>query len=181
MAKSSGGTRVILPSNSHEVLDPNWKFDESLSYFNSESGGSVLIHQGRTPDADEYDVAKAMANDGHSIRITPEGKIEFSTGKTNKGDHVYADGVVSGYTYEQATKKPERQDPEALAKAVDRALKHAYDKRAQVPLIYDKFGMFHRHDIEAGLARFESRNSYRFKAILVADQHLKIWEHVHNK
>ena len=68
--------------------------------FTAESGGSVLVYKGRTPDADEMFTAKAMANDGLSVKITPEGKVEFSTGINPKGNPVYADGLVDGFTYE---------------------------------------------------------------------------------
>ena len=125
-------------------------------------------------------VAKAMANDGLSVKITPEGKVEFSTGEWG-GNPVYADGLVNGHTYEQATKTPTSRSDDALRNAADQAIKHAYDKRDSIPLIYDKFGKLHRSDIEAGIKRFEDKmESHRFKAILVVDRHGNIWEHRHN-
>ena len=119
--------------------------------------------------------AKAMANDGLSVKITPEGKVEFSTGEWG-GNPVYADGLVNGHTYEQATKTPTSRSDDALRNAADQAIKHAYDKGAKVALMYDKAGSFHREHIEAGLRKFEMHNkSWRFKAILVVDQHGNLW------
>lgn len=188
MAKASGSTRTITSgvtsvaaAHSEYVKEMgSGRYDVSQSYFSEESGGSVLVYKGRTPDVDEMFAAKAMANDGLTVKITPEGKIEFSTGEWG-GNPVYADGLVNGHTYEQATKTPTSRSDDALRNAADQAIKHAYDKGAKVALIYDKAGSFHREHIEAGLRKFEMHNkSWRFKAILVVDQHGNLWEHQHN-
>lgn len=189
MAKASGSTRTITSgvtsvaaAHSEYVKEMgSGRYDLSQSYFSEESGGSVLVYKGRTPDADEMFAAKAMANDGLTVKITPEGKIEFSSGLNPKDNPVYADGLVNGFTYEQSSKNPTPPDIETRTKAADRALKHAYDKRASIPLIYDKFGKFHRSDIEAGIKRFEDKmKSHRFKTILVVDRRGNVWEHRHN-
>ena len=89
MAKASGSTRTITSggtsvaaAHSEYVKEMgSGRYDLSQSYFSEESGGSVLVYKGRTPDVDEMFAAKAMANDGLKVKITPEGKIEFSTGE----------------------------------------------------------------------------------------------------
>lgn len=155
-------------------------YDIGRSRFFEGKNGMMLVHKGRKDDPDESAVAEAMAKDGLIVELTPEGGVKFSTGKNAKGNPVYADGLVNGYSYEQATKKPSKFDSESLSKSVDKALKHAYDKRAQIPLIYDKYGSYHRENIEDGLSRFEKMNQYRFKAILVVDKYGNIWVHQHN-
>lgn len=189
MAKSSGGTRVVRPTSGTRT--ENYKIfqnemamsdvNSNQSYFSKKSGGYVIGMQGRKSDEAEFEAAKAMADDGMLVVMTPEGGVKFRSGKTKKGDYVYADGLVNGYSYEQQTKNPTAFDSESLSKSVDGALKHARDKHAQIPLIYDRYGKFHRGDIENGLKRFEDRSSYRFKAIIVVDKKGNVWEHTHNK
>lgn len=189
MAKASGNTRTVQPisgtrTQNYQVYKNEMAMsdvDASQSYFSKSKGGYVIGMQGRKFDASEFEAAKAMANDGHIVVLTPEGGVKFRNGKTKKGNYVYADGLVNGNTYEQQTKKPTQYDSKSLAKSIDGALKHAYDKRAQIPLIYDKYGSYHREHIEAGLLRFETMNKFRFKAILVVDKSGNVWEHQHNK
>ena len=189
MPKASGNTRVVRPTSKtrtqsyKDYIDgiSSGLYDVELSKFYKTKGGFLLVSKERKYDDNEYKAAEAMAKDGLIVKLTPEGKIEFSTGRTNNGDPVYADGLVNGYSYEQQTKNPLNSDKESLEKSVDGAIKHAYDKRAEIPLIYDRYARFHRDDIEAGLKRFEERNQYRFKAILVVDKHGNVWEHRHNK
>lgn len=190
MAKHSGGTRTVRPSSNtkeqnyaifrYEVANSP-DIDPERSYFSHTGGGYVLAMTGRAPDQAEEEAARALADDGHIVILTPEGGVKFRSGKNNKGGYTYADGLINGFSYEQQTKRPTKTDDESLAKVVDYALKHAYDKRAQIPLIYDRYGSFHREHIEMGIERFEERLSYRFKAILVVDRHGNVWEHGHNK
>ncbi|MBD5289783.1 MAG: hypothetical protein HDS26_03765 [Bacteroides sp.] len=190
MAKHSGQTRTIRPSsNTKEANYANFEYDiknspdidPEKSYFSHASGGFLLTMTGCQHDAAEYEAAKAMADDGLLVVLTPEGGVKFRTGKRPQGGFTYADGLVNGLSYEQQTKKPAKTDNDSLIKAVDQALKHAKEKQAQVPLIYDRYGSFHREHIEDGLKRFEERSRYRFKAILVVDKHGNVWEHGHNK
>lgn len=140
------------------------------------------MYNERKHDPDEYAAALVMAKDGLIVKLTPEGKVEFANGIGRKGDPVYADGLVNGHTYEQQTKNPQSNSFENLKNAVDNALQHARDKNASLPLIYDKYGKFHREHIEAGLSQFEKYYpDYKFKAILVVDIHGNLWEHQHNK
>lgn len=159
------------------------KYDFDKSFFNDKNGGFLLVHKGRKPsasDVEEMEVARAMAQDGLPVTMTPEGKIEFSTGFTSHKNPVYADGLVAGYSYEQATKNPQSHDPESLTKAVDQAIKHAYDKRAQIAVIYDRYGNFHQNDIDAGIRRFESRNSHRFECIITVNKRKEVHYWYHN-
>lgn len=189
MAKSSGGTRMVRPTSNtrtqnYQVYRNDLKSPDvnaAESYFSKAKGGYVIAMNGSKHSSEEHDAARAMADDGLIVTLTPEGGVQFRTGKNKDGGYTYADGLVKGWTYEQATKHPKKLDAQSLAKSVDGALKHAYDKRAQIPLIYDKYGVFHRQNIEDGLKRFEERNKYRFKAILVVDQKGNVWEHRHNE
>lgn len=189
MAKASGGTRYVRPTSNtrtenylvykRELSLPD--IDPSQSYFSKKKGGYVLAMKGRKYDPSEAEAAKAMADDGLLVVLTPEGGVKFRTGKSKKGGYTYADGLVNGYTYEQQTKQPEAMDYDSLVKSIDGALKHAYKKKAHIPLIYDRYGHFHREHVEAGLRRFETRSKYRFRAILVVNQKGELYEHQHNK
>lgn len=191
MPKASGNTRTIRPTSGPRTQNylvfkyetAMSDIDASKSYFSKKSGGYVLTMTGSTHSDDEIAVAKAMANDGLLVVLTPEGGVKFRSGKSKKKeeDYVYADGLVNGYTYEQQTKNPQLGTKQNLTNAIDSALQHARNKNAQIPLIYDKNGKFHRDDIENGLKQFEENASYRFKAVLVVDKNGNVWEHQHHQ
>lgn len=194
MAKASGNTRTVRPTSGTRTQ--NYQIykneiamsdvDASQSYFSIKSGGYVIAmkeEKKKQRSAEEKEVAEAMADAGFIVVLTPEGGVKFRSGKSKKkvGDYVYCDGLVNGHTYEQATKKPQSTERQNLINAVDNAIQHAQDKNAQIPLIYDRYGRFHKEHIEAGLKQFEENSSYRFKALLVVDQYGNVWEHQHNK
>lgn len=189
MAKGSGGTRVVRPSSGtrtqnyqvykNDLNSPDVNAAES--YFSRAKGGYVIAMNGSTHSQEEHEAAKAMADDGLIVTLTPEGGVQFRTGKSKKEGYTYADGLVKGWTYEQQTKNPSKDTFESLRNSVDNALQHARNKNAQIPLIYDRYGRFHREHIEAGLRQFENNSSYRFQAILVVDSNGKVYEHIHNK
>lgn len=189
MAKTYGTTRIFQPSiRSRTSAYKEFKeklgsgnYDESCSYYSKKSGGYLLVIGQQKRDIAEIEAARAMANDGLLVIMTPEGGIEFRTGKSRKGGFTYADGIVNGFTYEQKTPNPGSNNDAKLANSVDNALQHAQDKSCQIPLIYDRYGKFHREHIEKGLAQYESCSNYRFKAILVIDRNGNVWEHRHNK
>jgi len=189
MTKPTGGTRKVKPASGTRLQKYQTFLNEigmedvnkELSYFSKRSGGYVITMVGRRNNDEEMEVARAMADDGLLVVLTPEGGIRFRTNKTKKGGYHYADGLVNGLTYEQKTKRPQGTNTKNLVNAIDNALQHAKDKQVQVPLIYDRYGKFHREHIEAGLAQFEDNFGYRFKAILVVDKDGNVHEHQHNK
>lgn len=191
MAKASGGTRAAKPTKlsvsksrsiyKYEISMPD--IEGKRSYFSEKSGGYMLFMKGRKFDTFEDETARAMADAGFFVVLTPEGGVKFRTAKSKKkeGDYVYSDGLVQGFTYEQQTKKPINKNFQNLVNSVDNALQHAKNKGAQIPLIYDKYASYHREHIEAGIEQFENNCSYRFKAILVVDSKKNVWQHIHNK
>ena len=66
---------------------------------------------------------------------------------------------------------------------MNKALEHAKKKGFDVAVIYDKGGVFHRSDIQAGISSYESfkGNSHRFKAILAIDKTKNVYEWTHDK
>lgn len=147
--------------------------DTSQSYFFKQSGGYVIAmkeDKRKQRSAEELEVAYAMADAGYVVMLTPEGGVKFRSGKTNKGDYVYADGLINGNSYEQKTPSPQSSEKTNLINSVDNAIQHARDKNAQIPSIYDRYGRFHKEHIEAGLQQFEDNSTYKFKAILVVDK-----------
>lgn len=192
MAKASGGTRLIRPTSgtrtqNYQIFKNEMgmsDIDKSQSYFSKNKGGYVIGMKGRKFDKAEFEVAKAMADDGLVVVLTPEGGVKFRNGKSKRkeGDFVYADGLINGATYEQQTKNPQKNTYENLVNAIDGALQHARDKNAKIPVIYDRYGKFHREHIEAGLRKFEEYfPKHKFKAVLVVDKNQKVYEHHHNK
>lgn len=197
MAKASGNTRTVRPTSgtrtqNYQVYKNEIAMsdvDALQSYFAKKSGGYVIaMKQGKDKNGktkkrsdEEIEAARAMANDGLIVVMTPEGGVKFRSGKSKKGDYVYCDGLINGSSYEQKTPAPQSSVEKNLVNSVDNALQHARDKNARIPLIYDRYGRFHKENIEDGLTQFEENSSYRFKAILVVDKHGNVWEHQHNK
>ena len=54
-------------------------------------------------------------------------------------------------------------------------------KNADVALIYDKYGSFHRNNIAEGIKEYESKNKHRFVAIITVNSKKEVNEWQHDK
>ncbi len=192
MAKTYGGIRnvgVVKISDyaiNRAMFDmelASGKYDIEKSYF-SDTGAYVLFEKGHRYHADEIDVAIALADNGIIVKMTSEGGATNITALTTKGTNKYSEGKlgIEELTYEQATREKQPEPGDAY-KAVNNAIEHAKKKGADVAVIYDKHGYFHRGDIQAGITKYESHksNTHRFKAILVVSQDHHVFEWTHDK
>lgn len=59
-------------------------------------------------------------------------------------------------TYEQRTPKPEGVN---FVNNVKNAIEHAKTKGADIALIYDRYGSFHRNHIEDGIKEYVNKNA----------------------
>lgn len=189
MAKASGGTRKVRPaSGSVEYNRGVFDYETSMtdvvkveSYFSEKSGGYLLAMDGHNFDAIEREAFRRLADNGFLVVATPEGGKTFISGINDKGKATYSDGLAMGNVFELKSPSPQSNASDHLDNSIKKALNHARSKNAQVPVIYDRNGIYHRDYIERGLADYESKFSYEFKAILVIDKNGRVWEHQHNK
>lgn len=128
----------------------------------------------------EREAMMHLADAGFAIVATPEGGKSFITAVNNKGTPLYSDGLVMGNVFELKSPNPTETHQIALDNSVKKALNHAKNKGANVAVIYDRDGAYHKDNIERGLVDYESKSEYRFNAILVIDKNGNVWEHQHN-
>lgn len=157
------------------------KYDIENSYL-SDTGAYVLFEKGHNPHIEEIEAAKAMADHGIIVVLENEGDPARATAIDPKGNYKFSEGTLSveKLSYEQATREKLTTTAE---RSVKKALEHARDKGSSVAVIYDRGGVFHRSDIEAGIKRYESfrGNIHRFKSILVIDRDRNVYEWNHSK
>lgn len=191
MAKSYGGIRAVgvvsqgdYASNKadFERLLASGKYDTEKSYL-SPTGAYVLFEKDHRYHIEEIEAAKAMADHGIIVKMTSEGGKDNITAKSSKGSNKYSEGKVGieELTYEQSTRQVEPKAGDAY-KAVNNALEHAKKKGSDVAVVYDRQGYFHRDDIKAGIAKYESHqsNRHRFKSILVISKDRNVYEWTHD-
>ena len=187
MAKVSGGTRKVTSTtqgisdsfNKYQKELASGKYDAKLSMFINNTGGYVLYYKGRDHKIDEYEAATIAAMNGYQVELTSEKGEEFvivSYGNKKK----YPDGKVASFFYEQKTPVPKSNLQSALDKSIDSAINHAKTKGAPVALIYDKYGIFHRDNIDRGMKQYikVNKNSAHqsVKWVLVVNNKGKAYE-----
>lgn len=188
MAKSSGGTRIITPSTKSrfetisEYKDKmnSGQYDKELSYLPEKGSGSMLYQNGHNYHIEEIEVGRALANKEYRVVLTPEGIVSYATAFKRDGTPKYAEGTISNIIYDQKTAESNLTN---AINNVDHAIKHATEKNAKIPLIYDKYGKMHRKDIEKGIEkykRFKPEEAKKIKAVLVVDRELNLYEHHFN-
>lgn len=189
MGKTYGGLRVVstVQKGSYEqhaaefrALLATGKYDIDKSYL-SDTGAYVLFEKGHEYHTDEIEAAKAMADFGIIVKLEKEGDPARATAIDARGNPQFSEGKLSieELSYEQSTRESLTTTAE---RSVKKALEHAKKKGSEVAVIYDKGGVFHRSDIQAGIKSYESfpNNSHRFKAILVIDKHRNVYEWTHD-
>lgn len=188
--KSTGGLRAIstiqaggFAQNAADFRAAlaTGKYDIENSYL-SDSGAYVLFEKNHTYHIEEIEAAKAMAEHGIIVTMGREGNPADATAVNAKGDFKFSEGTltVERLSYEQSTRESLTTKAE---RSVKKALEHAKSKGSSVAVIYDRGGVFHRGDIQAGIKSYESfkNNAHRFKAILVIDKNRNVYEWSHTK
>ncbi|MCQ2281162.1 MAG: hypothetical protein MJZ99_00835 [Bacteroidales bacterium] len=130
------------------------EFDTNKSYFSEISGGNVLYMKDRRYKEDEMQAAKALADDANIVTMTPEEGEMYAIHIKDKT--LYPDGKILASTYEQRTPKPEGVN---FVNNVKNAIEHAKTKGADIALIYDRYGSFHRNHIEDGIKEYVNKNA----------------------
>lgn len=202
MSKPVGDTRLITPLKKHitssrvkyKELLSNLSADESKSYFSEKTGAYVIFmkghnHTDKAKDGDaEIEAAKALADAGINIKLTPEGngyEIYATNIKIKKDGtkvYKYSEGKMSAYTFEQRTPTEIEND---AASSVRMAINHANSKKSSIALIYDKHSLFHRKDIEDGMKLYQSKHhmweTKGVKCVVVVNSKGQVYEHQFDK
>ena len=198
MSKASGNTRLLTPKqrqidkarNEYNQIVSSSLVDASLSYFSEQTGAHAIFmkghnHTDKIADAEaELEVARAIADNGINVTLTPEGgkyTMYATNVKINKDGlkkYKFAEGLMATYTYEQKTPTEINSSAES---SVRLAINHANDKHAQIALIYDKHSLFHTKDIENGMKLYQSRHkawkTKGVKAVVVISSKKILYEH----
>lgn len=125
----------------------------------------MLYMYGHLFHEDEITVAKAFADNGFLVVLTPENNKIFATNKVVKNSNViykFSERWINGRTFEQRTIDIKTT---TKSKAVCNAIEHAKFKCSDLTVIYDKFGELTKDDVCDGILEYESHitNNYRAK------------------
>lgn len=198
MAKASGNTRIVRPANKSKEENREYylsqiasgNIDASLSYFSERTGAFMLFMNGHEHSAShqdteaELEVGRALADNDICVTLTPEGDgyemyathVKYNADGTTT--YKYSEGTMSMFTYEQKT-PTSIQD--AAKASVRQAIVHANSKHSQIALIYDRYSLFHRQDIEEGMRYYQSKHhtwkEKGAKAVIVVNARKEVYEH----
>ena len=123
MSKASGSTKLLTPKqrqidkarNEYNQIVSSSLVDASLSYFSEQTGAHAIFmkghnHTDKIADAEaELEVARAIADNGINITLTPEGdkytmyatNVKINKDGTKK--YKFSEGIMATYTFEQKT------------------------------------------------------------------------------
>jgi hypothetical protein len=113
---------------------------------------------------EEIEAALHLASHGYKVTLANEA-----------GASTVKEGKLFLSTYEQRTPNGEHND----AKNITTALRHARDKKADISVIYMKYGQHSRKNVEQGIKDFESTSKFRFKDIIVITHDGRLHHHKH--
>lgn len=186
MAKTSGGVRIVGKYDNSESANKaeyfaklrTGMYEEQHCSISKKSGAYVLFMKGHNYSKDEIDVAKALADEGINVILTPEG-AQYKVYATNKKKLKFSEGYANLLSYEQKTP----HDIQSAESSVKQALRHTNDKHAEICVIYDKYNLFHRDDIDSGMSAYQTQTSdwEKIKAVLVVDSKFNVYEHYFEK
>lgn len=183
MAKASGSTRALktIPVSTKTLNQisntfvSSGMYDAGESFTNEQSGAFYLQAKGREPDGNERLAALSLVRKGISVIITPEGDIRYATAFKPDGTPKFSDGIAAVYTYEQKTIE---KDATQITNNFIRGIQHAVDKKAEIALIFDRYGKAHRHQVEQAMKEFKLPSWGTMpKMVVVMDKNGDYYEH----
>lgn len=195
MTKPFGSTRMFKPAPG--VISQNRKeYDSQMSlvttdvihsYFSNKSGGYMVVMRGHSPNEEEFEVGRFLADFGLKVRLTPEGAgyemyATHSYVKKGKINYKFPEGKIDILTFEQRTPDKIHNTVES---SVHHAIMHANSKHAEIALIYDKYKLYHREDIENGMKLYQKKfkmwETKGVKVVLVVSYDGGVFEHQFDK
>lgn len=130
------------------------------------------------------EIARGFAQNGINIILTSEQNMMLARRWVyDKDKHTinprFAEGTANGIVYEQKTTN---YDATNFVGNVIKAINHANDAKADIAVVYDRYGLLNRNNIEDGMNKFLKKNSHpKIKAVVVFDKDLNMYEHHWNK
>lgn len=183
MTKQSGSTRLIktLPVSSdtlyalyREYLNSG-DYDKSRSFIDTEVGSFLLNAKERMPDTNEDKAANFLQKAGINVILTPEGARIFATALKPDGTPKFSDGKVNFYTFEQKTIE---LSAENIVNNFKKGIDHAVSKGAEIAVIFDRYGLGHREQVEEAMAKYRLPKYGKMpKAVIVIDREGGVFEH----
>ena len=150
-------------------------YNTSESYVSKENNAYYLQDARREPDENEKTAAKFLVKAGISVEFTPEGIRAYATAIKPDGTSKYADGKVAVFTFEQKTIDKSAQN---ITNNFRNGIDHAVSKGAEVAVIFDRFGLGHKKQIEEAIKTYKLPKFGKMpKAVIVINKNGDIYEH----
>lgn len=175
MVKLYGGSRK-LKNGSRQYTRRENEFHEELAsgsyssgYFSQKVGGYYVVEKSKASHkSEELEAVRFMADQGYIVTLKDEGSQQHKI-KT-------PDGYIFTASFEQRTPDGSKNTAENIMGC----LRHGRDKKADVTVIYQKYGRHSRADIEKGIRLYEEKSRHRFKQIIIVTKDGRIHRHKHN-
>lgn len=192
MGKPTGANRLLQPYKGTPQSNASLfntaiglsQFDRQLSFIVPETGAFVLYGAGHNYHAEEIEIARGFAQNGINVILTSEQNMMLArqwvyNQKQKTLTPRFAEGTANGIIYEQKTTNFNTTN---FIGNVINAINHANAAKADIAVIYDRYGVLHSHQIEAGMDKFQETHSHpKIKAVVVFDKNLNMYEHHWNK
>lgn len=177
MVKLSGGSRTLTQgskqynSRQQEFNNLIASGDYSAGYFSQKGGGYYVVENSTAMHKpEELEAARFMADKGYRVTLIDES----NEGKPSK--IKTPDGKIFSASFEQRTPDGKENTPTNIANA----LRHSRDKRADIAVIFQKYGQHSRSAVEEGIKAYEEKAKHRFKQIFIITKDGRIHRHKHN-
>lgn len=183
MAKASGNTKIVKPYPlSYGTLNAlyhdrlNVGMPNMTNSFISEALNAFYIEDSRRiPDENEKLAAMHLVGASISVEMTPEGIIAYATAFKPDGTAKYSDGKAALYTFEQKTVE---KDATNMVVNYRNGIKHAVEKGADIALIFDRYGLGHREQVETAMREYKLPRWGKLpKAVIVISREGGVYEH----
>lgn len=172
MSKTTGGVRNLAPNSKAyknrlaEVSQMRASGNYSSVTMAEKGTGYVAIEKSPAKHKpEELEAAMHLANHGYKVILGNEA-----------GNATVSEGRLFFSTYEQRT--PDGTSDKA--KNITNALRHARDKKADIAVIYMKYGKHPRKAVEQGIREFEKTSKYRFREVIIITQDGRLHHHKHD-
>lgn len=171
MAKTSGGVRALkIGSREYRKRENEIKDMMASGKYQSvkmsSGGGYVAIEKSTSKHKpEEIEAANILANKGYKVIL-----------KDEAGQIKSADGTIFLATFEQRTPTQSK-----FKKSLEHAKsKNTENQKIDIAVVYDKYRIYNKKDVEIGIKDYESQNKYRFKQIIVISNKGNVHKHRHN-
>lgn len=172
MSKTIGGVRNLAPNSQaykNRVTEAaRMRASGKYSSVTMAENGTGYVAIESSPakhKPEEIEAAMHLGNNGYKVILGNEA-----------GEGKCKEGKLFLSTFEQKTPDGKHND----AKNIKNALGHARDKKADIAVIYMKYGTHSRKTVEEGIKNFEKSSKYRFQKIIIITKDGRLHHHHHD-